>query len=168
MPGVPAAAADPPPLAMTVTVSLDWFERFEVPDDGIDEEGEFYPEVKIGDNALQTGRIVSDDAFHASTIPNPWVFTQQVTLSGDQTTFPVGIQIKDEDGGANAADDRMDISPQNQDIDLNLTYNALNDTWTGDSLAYGFIPPDPPCHDRDGNPQAPPLPGRPSSPTPRC
>ncbi|KOU61859.1 DUF11 domain-containing protein [Streptomyces virginiae] len=153
MPGVPAAAADPPPLAMTVTVSLDWFERFEVPDDGIDEEGEFYPEVKIGDNALQTGRIVSDDAFHASTIPNPWVFTQQVTLSGDQTTFPVGIQIKDEDGGANAADDRMDISPQNQDIDLNLTYNALNDTWTGDSLAYGFIPPDPPCHDRDGNPQ---------------
>ncbi|MGW3148886.1 CARDB domain-containing protein [Streptomyces sp. NPDC001177] len=155
MPGLPtaAAAADPPPLAMTVTVSLDWFERFEVPDDGINEEGEFYPEVKIGDNALQRGRIVSDDAFHASTIPNPWVFTQQVTLSGGQTTFPVGIQIKDEDGGTNFADDRMDISPQNQDIDLNLTYNALNDTWTGDSLAYGFIPPDPPCYDRDGNPQ---------------
>ncbi|MEV7618149.1 hypothetical protein [Streptomyces sp. NPDC089799] len=155
MPGLPApaAAAAPPPLGMTVTVRLDWFERFEVPDDGIDEEGEFYPEVKIGDNALQTGRVVSDDAFHASTIPNPWVFTQQVTLSGTQTTFPVGIQIKDEDGGANFADDRMDISPQNQDIDLNLTYNALNDTWTGDSLAYGFIPPDPPCLDRDGNPQ---------------
>ncbi|MCX2180847.1 hypothetical protein KV205_09940 [Streptomyces sp. SKN60] len=151
---VPAEAADPPPLGMTVTVSLDWFERFEVPDDGIDEEGEFYPEVKIGDNALQTGRIVSDDAFHASTIPNPWVFTQQVTLSGNQTTFPVGIQIKDEDGGANFADDRMDISPQNQDIDLNLTYNALNDTWTGDSLAYGFTPPpNPPCTDRQGNPQ---------------
>ncbi|MFH9800085.1 hypothetical protein [Streptomyces virginiae] len=154
MPGVPAAAADPPPLAMTVTVSLDWFERFEVPDDGIDEEGEFYPEVKIGDNPLQTGRVVSDDAFHAATIPNPWVFTQQVTLSGTQTTFPVGIQIKDEDGGTNFADDRMDISPQNQDIDLNLTYNALNDTWSGDSLSHGFTPPSaPPCTDRAGNPQ---------------
>ncbi|MFB6615870.1 hypothetical protein ACIGFK_26140 [Streptomyces sp. NPDC085524] len=140
-------------MSFDVTVSLDWFERFEVPDFGLDEEGEFFPEVRIADHGLLHGRIVSDDAFHASTIPNPWVFTERVTLAEGQTTFPVGIQIKDDDGGTNFAGDRMDISPQNQDIDLNLTYNALNDTWTGDSLAYGFIPPDPPCYDRQGNPQ---------------
>ncbi|MFD9722932.1 hypothetical protein [Streptomyces sp. NPDC059072] len=152
LPG-PAHAADPPQVSFDVTVSLDWFERFEVPDDGIDEEGEFFPEVRIADHGLLHGRIVSDDAFHAGTIPNPWVFTERVTLAEGQTTFPVGIQIKDDDGGTNFAGDRMDISPQNQDIDLNLTYNALNDTWSGDSLAYGFVPPDPPCYDRQGNPQ---------------
>ncbi|MFE2322416.1 CARDB domain-containing protein [Streptomyces sp. NPDC059385] len=152
LPG-PAHAADPPQVSFDVTVSLDWFERFEVPDSGLDEEGEFFPEVRIADHGLLHGRIVSDDAFHPNTIPNPWVFTERVTLAEGQTTFPVGIQIKDDDGGTNFAGDRMDISPQNQDIDLNLTYNALNDTWTGDSLSYGFIPPDPPCHDRQGNPQ---------------
>ncbi|MEU7039268.1 hypothetical protein ABZ958_37270 [Streptomyces sp. NPDC046237] len=156
MPGLaePAEAADPPPLGMTVTVSLDWFERFEVPDFGVDEEGEFFPEVQIGaENPIQRGRVVSDDAFHPDTIPNPWVFTRQLTLTGNQTEFYVGIQIKDDDDGTGFDNDRMDISPQNQDIDLNLTYNALNDTWTGDSLAHGFVPPGEPCTDRAGEPQ---------------
>ncbi|MGW2563115.1 CARDB domain-containing protein [Streptomyces sp. NPDC001514] len=155
MPGLPgpAEAAPPPPLGLTVTVSLDWFERFEVPDDGIDEEGEFYPEVKIGDNALQRGRVVSDDAFHPNTLsPGPWVFTQEVTLPVDQTELDINVQIKDEDGGTNFADDRMDISPQNQDIDLNLKYNVLTDSWSGDSIGHGAAL-DTPCLDRDQKPQ---------------
>src|SRR4051812_20030378 len=70
--GPPAAQAGPPPppppIAATITLTMDYFERFEVPDDGIDEEGEFMPEVFIGDPATgggvgQRGGVVSDDHF---------------------------------------------------------------------------------------------------------
>jgi hypothetical protein len=58
---------------LTVTVSLDYFERFEVPDDGINEEGEFFPEVKIGDEGVVQRRPhVSDDRFIPTTLPQPW------------------------------------------------------------------------------------------------
>lgn len=139
----PAAAA--PTTDMDVTLSLDWFERFEVPDDGVDEEGEFFPEVFIGGGAGQRGRIVTDDRFDPSAIPNPWVFTRRVSLAEGVTTIPVVIRIFDDDGGTNFAVDRMDVSPRNQDIELNLDYDVLTGAWTGDD-----VPPAAPCRDRDG------------------
>ncbi|WP_033823430.1 M66 family metalloprotease [Kitasatospora sp. MBT63] len=149
----PAAAAPPPvPLGLTVTVSMDWFERFEVPDSGIDEEGEFFPEVTIGDGALQTGPIVSDDAFHPNTVREHWVFDQHLTLPAGQTSLSITVGIKDDDDGLGFDDDRMDISPTNQDVELNLTYNVLTDTWFGDGIGHG-PGPDSPCTDRDGHPQ---------------
>ncbi|MFJ9521711.1 CARDB domain-containing protein [Kitasatospora sp. NPDC101801] len=147
----PATAAPPVPLGLTVTVSMDWFERFEVPDGGIDEEGEFYPEVVIGDGPVQKGAIVSDDAFHPSSVREHWVFSRHVDLPVGQTSLSLTVGIKDEDGGLGFGDDRMDISPVNQDVELDLTYNVLTDTWFGDTIGHG---PglDAPCTDRDGRP----------------
>jgi uncharacterized repeat protein (TIGR01451 family) len=138
----PAAAASP---EIEVTLSLDWFERFEVPDDGIDEEGEFFPEIRIGNGELQRGRIVTDDHFIASSIPDPWVFKQTFSVPDDKTTVPVMIRIFDDDGGTNFGVDRMDVSPANQDIELNLEFDLLTERWSGDG-----VPPNTPCKDRSG------------------
>ncbi|GII59108.1 hypothetical protein Pth03_74970 [Planotetraspora thailandica] len=149
------AVAEPTPaaLGLTITLRMDWFERFEVPDDGINEEGEFYPEVKIGDGPVRVAGTISDDAFHPATLsPSPWVFTEQVNLPEGRTTLDITVSIKDLDDTFGFGDDRMDISPQNQDVDLNLTYNVLTDTWSGDGIGHGSGL-DNPCSDRDGKPQ---------------
>ena len=129
-------------MSATITLTMDYFERFEVPDDGINEEGEFYPEVFIGDAATgggggQRGAIVSDDHFHPKNLTGrqKWVFSQRVTMPEGRRTLPVTVRMWDFDDVANFGDDKMDISPVNQDIELNLTYDILTDRWTGDSLS---------------------------------
>jgi hypothetical protein len=150
--GLPSAAAEPlPPGAtgLTITLTMDFFERFQVPDDGIDEEGEFFPEIRIGDGAVQRRAPVSDDRFTPTTVtPRPWVFTQALTLPEGQTTVPILVRIWDDDSEFGFGDDRMDISPQNQDVELNLTYNILTDTWAGDGIEHGVVPGTP-CVDHD-------------------
>lgn len=143
--GVPHAAhaaPAPPPVGATITLTMDYFERFEVPDDGIDEEGEFYPEVFIGDAATgggggQRGAVVSDDHFHPRNLSGGqrWVFSQRVTMPEGRRTVPLTVRMWDFDDLGNFGDDKMDISPVNQDIELNLTYDILTDRWEGDSLS---------------------------------
>ncbi|MET0133247.1 MAG: hypothetical protein ABW215_06605, partial [Kibdelosporangium sp.] len=155
--GTPFAVAAQPAAGttdVTITLTMDFFERFEVPDSGIDEEGEFFPEIQIGSSgAVQRRNVVSDDAFHPKNLsPDPWVFTQAVALPQGVTTVPVLVRIWDEDGGLGFGDDRMDISPQDSDVELNLTFDILTETWTGDGITHGVVPGTP-CRDRQGAPQ---------------
>lgn len=101
--------------------------------------------VQIGSGANQFGRVVSDDHFVPSAIPDPWGFTDPYSLPDGATTIPVVIRINDSDGDLNFDFDRMDISPANQDVELNLTYDVLTRRWTGDE-----VPPNTPCVDHDG------------------
>ena len=147
----------PPTVSATITLTMDYFERFEVPDDGIDEEGDFYPEVFIGDAATgggggQRGAVVSDDHFHPKNLTGGqrWVFSQRVTMPEGRRTLPITVRMWDFDDGTNFGDDKMDISPVNQDIELNLMYDILTDTWTGDSLS-SREPSG--CIDHEGNQQ---------------
>jgi uncharacterized repeat protein (TIGR01451 family) len=139
----PARAEPGPPLpSATITLIMDYFERFEVPDSGINEEGEFFPEVFIGDAATggggrQAGAVVSDDHFHPKNLTGGqrWVFSQRITMPDGRRTLPITVRMWDDDDGAGFGDDKMDISPVNQDIELNLEYDILTDRWTGDSLS---------------------------------
>ncbi|MFI7490495.1 hypothetical protein ACIBXA_19145 [Micromonospora echinaurantiaca] len=151
------AEPGPPAVSATITLTMDYFERFEVPDDGIDEEGEFYPEVFIGDAATgggggQRGAIVSDDHFHPKNLTGgqKWVFGQRVTMPEGRRTLPITVRMWDFDDGTNFGDDKMDISPANQDIELNLAYDILTDQWTGDSLSSRELSG---CIDHEGNQQ---------------
>ncbi|WP_238016065.1 CARDB domain-containing protein [Dactylosporangium sp. AC04546] len=157
LPHTARAADPPPPVSATITLTMDYFERFEVPDDGIDEEGEFAPEVFIGDPATgggggQRGGVVSDDHFHPKNLTGSqrWVFSQRVTMPEGRRTLPITVRMWDVDDFLNFGGDKMDISPVNQDIELNLTYDILTDTWSGDSLS-SREPSG--CIDHEGNQQ---------------
>jgi uncharacterized repeat protein (TIGR01451 family) len=141
-PSTAQAQLAPPAVSATITLTMDYFERFEVPDDGIDEEGEFFPEVFIGDAATgggggRRGAVVSDDHFHPKNLTGGqrWVFSQRITMPEGGRSVPITVRMWDDDDGAGFGDDKMDISPVNQDIELNLAYDILTDRWTGDSLS---------------------------------
>ncbi|MBE1562882.1 DUF11 domain-containing protein [Nonomuraea africana] len=141
------AAPDPARTAFTITVTMDYFERYEVPDSGFDEEGEFYPHVDFGapgsditfgdgspfrHTAFREGGIVSDDHWHPKNLQGGqrWVFAQRVELPAGRADLPVKISILDSDCcGPNGGTDVMDISPANQDVTLDLTYDLVTDTW---------------------------------------
>ncbi|MER5650309.1 hypothetical protein [Streptosporangium sp. NPDC002524] len=131
---LPAAAA----TTISVTFSIDYFQRFEIPDDGIAEEGEFLPEVRIGDAAgTQRRAPVADDVFRPSQAhfgDQKWVFTQNVTLQDDQTKIPVLVRIWDDDDTGGLGDDRMDVSPANRDVELNVEYDLVTGGWSGDGV----------------------------------
>lgn len=142
LPAQPAMAS-----SVSVTLSIDHFQRFEVPDDGIGEEGEFFPEIRIGDDPaapVERRAPIADDVFSPSADhfgAQKWVFTRTLPLRNDQTTIPVLIRVWDDDSALGFGDDRMDISPTNQDVELNLTYDLVTDAWQGDGVA-----PRSPCH----------------------
>lgn len=142
LPALPAMAG-----SLTVTLSIDHFQRFEVPDEGVGEEGEYFPEIKIGDDPgapVQRRGAVADDLFSPSGDhfgEQKWVFTRTLPLRDDQTKIPVLIRVWDDDSVLGFGDDRMDISPANQDVELNLTYDLVTDAWQGDEVARRS-----PCH----------------------
>ncbi|MDH2427467.1 hypothetical protein [Sphaerisporangium sp. TRM90804] len=143
MPG--PAAAD---TSVTLAVRVDYLKQIENPDDASG-DGDYYPVVKIGDVTFPRGPRIEDDEFEplgTSEAPNGWFFSRVVDIPGDATTVPVTIQIWDYDSDLNFDDDQMDISPRNEDVELNLLYDVVTNTFTGDDLAVGT-----PCL-RDGRP----------------
>ena len=84
---------------------------------------DFYTILSIAGNEWRSGTRGGSDDLR----PN-WQFSQSVTA----TTVPITIKIYDEDGGANGADDHVDIDPNSGDKDLNLTYNLFTGQITGD------------------------------------
>ncbi|NUR93316.1 MAG: DUF11 domain-containing protein [Nonomuraea sp.] len=129
----PAAQAA---TGVTIKLTINKIHQIESPDNG---NGNYFPEIRIGDGALQRRDAVEDDDFNPSVFDPPWIFTQDVQVPDDTTKIPVLIRLWDEDGGLNGGDDKLDISPQNQDDDLELEYDIGTDTWTdpGDLLTPG-------------------------------
>jgi uncharacterized repeat protein (TIGR01451 family) len=122
---------------ITLRLTINKIHQIESPDSTGD--GNYFPEIRIGDGGLQRRTPVEDDDFNPSVLPDPWIFTQDVQVPDDTTKVPVLIRLWDEDGGVSGGDDKLDISPQNQDDDLELVYDIATDTWTdpGDLLTPG-------------------------------
>ncbi|MGV9383014.1 CARDB domain-containing protein [Nonomuraea sp. NPDC003707] len=131
--GTPAAQAS---TGVTLRLTINKIHQIESPDNGT---GNYFPEIRIGNGDLQRRSAVEDDDFDPSAFDPPWIFTQDVQVPDDTTKVPILIRLWDEDGGLNGGDDKLDISPQNQDDDLELQYDIGTDTWTdpGDLLTPG-------------------------------
>ncbi|WP_188190086.1 CARDB domain-containing protein [Nonomuraea sp. SYSU D8015] len=123
------AAAD---TDVTLTLTINKIQQHESPDNG--STGDYFPEIRIGDRAedpVMRKPPVTDDVFDPSTFPDPWRFTHTTKVPQDRTTVPVLIRIWDDDDGTNFGGDRMDISPQDRDVELNLLFDIGTGTWTG-------------------------------------
>jgi uncharacterized repeat protein (TIGR01451 family) len=124
----PTASAD---TSVTLTVRINNVLQIENPDTAAG-DGDYFPEVRIGDGPLERRGVVEDDNFSPG-----WQFTQTVTLPPGQNTVPILIRLWDADSGpTEGGDDKMDISPQNDDVDLDLIYfdTVEGNTWSGDLL----------------------------------
>ncbi|MEV3977535.1 hypothetical protein [Nonomuraea sp. NPDC049758] len=140
----PASAAVP---GFSLTFSIDYLRQIEDPDSGGVGDGDYYPKVRIADGPLETGPRIEDDEFEPLGLPEApggWVFTKS-DLPGDQPTVNITVALWDYDGGLNTNDDRMDISPQNDDLDLDLVYDVRSGTLSGDGVQFGT-----PCVDSQG------------------
>ncbi|MFC4589913.1 DUF11 domain-containing protein [Sphaerisporangium corydalis] len=120
---------------VTLTLTVNWVQQHENPDDD-GGDGDYFPEVRIGDgpaDTFLTKPYVQDDVFNPSTFPDPWKFTHTVSVADDKFTVPVVVRLWDYDDGTNLGDDLMDISPANQNVELNLEYDLGTRTWRGES-----------------------------------
>ncbi|MFI7130931.1 CARDB domain-containing protein [Nonomuraea sp. NPDC050153] len=143
----PAAAAAP---TLSLTFSIDYLRQIENPDDGLlgdGGEGDYYPKVQIADGPLEEGPRIEDDEFSPLGLPeapNGWVFTRS-GLPGDKPTVNITVAMWDWDNGLRTNDDRMDISPQSQDNELNLVYDFRSRSLSGDGIVFST-----PCIDTSG------------------
>ena len=97
----------------------------DIGDDADDlDSGDFFAVVTIGGQAAQASSQVEDDDFDTN-----WTFTRTVVQGSN---IPITISLVDFDSFATGEDDIADISPQNQDVTLELTYNAITGTWSGE------------------------------------
>ncbi|NUR83960.1 MAG: hypothetical protein HOY71_07725, partial [Nonomuraea sp.] len=123
---------------VTVTVSVDYLKQIESPDGST---GDFYTVVSIAGETFPRSPRIEDDEFEPKGTPEApggWVFSKDVTLSGDNTTVPVVIQVWDYDSGGNGGDDHVDVSPKDRNVDVDLSYDIVNDRWTSsDDLVWG-------------------------------
>ncbi|NUW39082.1 CARDB domain-containing protein [Nonomuraea rhodomycinica] len=140
----PAAAAAP---GIKVTFKIEYLRQIEDPDSGGVGDGDYYPKVRIADGPLEIGPRIEDDEFEPFGLPeapNGWTFTKD-DLPGDKPTVDITVTLWDYDGGLNTNDDRMDISPRDQDLELNLVYDLRSGTLSGDDIVFGT-----PCVRSDG------------------
>lgn len=117
--GTPASAADLVPVTVRITHVQD------IDGQDSDTPADFYAEVDIDGQGTESTGVFDDDN---GDIRPDWRFTRTVDRS---TTGPVDItiRIKDEDGGFNGGDDTADISPKDQDVDLNIRFNPFSGRW---------------------------------------
>ncbi|MEV4371863.1 hypothetical protein AB0J71_32665 [Nonomuraea sp. NPDC049637] len=147
MPSAAAAA-----LNRSLTFSIDYLFQVEDPDGGGEGDGDYFPRVQIGDGPVETGPRIEDDEFEPLGLPeapNGWVFTN-ANLPATKDTVDITVSMWDWDSGLNTEDDRMDINPKNDDLELNLVYNFTTGALTGDddSFVYGR-----PCTHSNGLPK---------------
>ncbi|MDP4505918.1 CARDB domain-containing protein [Nonomuraea turcica] len=144
----PAAAAAP---TLSLTFSIDYLLQVEDPDSGGEGDGDYFPRVKIADGPLEVGPRIQDDEFEPFGLPeapNGWRFTK-TDLPGDKPTVEITVTLWDWDDGLNTNDDRMDISPQRNDLELNLVYDLRSGSLSGDGIVFGT-----PCiHTQTGQPK---------------
>ena len=117
--GSPAQAADLIPVTVRITHVVEVEDQ-----DGDGTDGDFYAEVNIDGTGVQTGPRVEDDDFRPD-----WKFTSTVDRTGP---IDINIRLKDFDSFAAGDDDVADISPKDQDVDLNIRYNGFSGRWDVD------------------------------------
>ncbi|MEV0585369.1 CARDB domain-containing protein [Nonomuraea sp. NPDC050310] len=142
----PAAAEAP---GIKVTFKIEYLRQIEDPDSGGIGDGDYFPRVKIADGPLHQGARIEDDEFEPFGLPETpggWTFTQE-NLPGDKPTVDITVTLWDWDDGLNTNDDRMDISPNNDDLELNLVFDLRSGTLSGDQLVFGV-----PCVKSNGQP----------------
>lgn len=127
LPGLqqPAGAAD----LVDVTVRIRCVLQITNPDD-LSGDGDYFPEVKIGDHAFSihpdfSGPLgpgpIEDDEF----CPD-WRFTRTV----DRTDpVSIGIRLWDDDGGLNLGGDLMDINPISNKVQVVVGFDAFTGSW---------------------------------------
>jgi hypothetical protein len=122
-----------------VTVSILRFVQLDNPDGGFGQhQGDFYSEVTIdGFDQETSGEISGNPDFGEGQIFAPpytinpnWTFSKEV--DSDLGRIPVQIEIWDADGFGSEPDDVIDLSPTDDDVELNLTVDLLDGSWTGD------------------------------------
>ncbi|SNS43078.1 conserved repeat domain-containing protein [Streptosporangium subroseum] len=117
--------------SVTLTLRINNVLQIENPDTAAG-DGDYFPEVRIGDGPLERRGVIEDDVFSPG-----WQFTQTVNLPAGQSSVPILIRLWDEDSGpTEGGDDKMDISPQDDDVDLDLVYydTVEGNSWSGDLL----------------------------------
>ncbi len=121
--GTPARAADLVDVTVRITHVVEVEDQ-----DGDGTAGDFYAEIDIDGQGFQTTNRIEDDDFNPETVGTPWRFTRTVDRS---TTGPVDITIrlKDFDTGLAGDDDFADISPRDNDVELNVRYNPFSGRW---------------------------------------
>ena len=95
--------------------------------DGDGTDGDFFPKVEIAGGGEQSRGPIEDDDFDVD-----WRITQSVDL--DAGPFPIRIELWDDDDTFAGGDDHVDISPTNQDVNLDITYDPASRTWTSPDL----------------------------------
>ncbi|MFI6499529.1 CARDB domain-containing protein [Nonomuraea typhae] len=126
----PAAGAS---TDVVVTLTINHVQQHENPDDD-GGDGDYFPEIRIGDgpgDPVLRKPYVQDDVFDPSRFADPWIFTRTVSVPDDKFTVPVLVRLWDYDDGTNGGDDLMDISPGNQDDELNLEFDLGTRSWRG-------------------------------------
>lgn len=84
-------------------------------------DGDFFAEVKIGGFDFEHSAIIEDDDFNPD-----WRFTRNVTLTGP---IDIIIRLWDSDDGFAGAKDFADISPKNNDVELNIRFDGHTGRW---------------------------------------
>lgn len=127
----PPALADHGVVPITVTIS-----RFiEIQDpDPTQGDGDYYARVSIDNQAFQqSGEQSGED------ISPFWTFTRDVNTAVSGHNIPVVIEIWDADVFPAGPDDIIDLDPVNNEVQLNLTFDILTQSWSGDvPLNQGF------------------------------
>ena len=121
------AAGAQPAAAEQVTVTLEIYHVTHIENgdsDGTD--GDYFPEIKIGSGPERSAPRVEDDDFDTD-----WKWSETVDTAGG-SVVPISIRLIDYDNFANGGDDVMDISPKDQDVEVNIFYDVNSQTWTGD------------------------------------
>lgn len=91
--------------------------------DGDGTPGDFFPRISINGGPNQDAPHREQSDFNPD-----WKISAEVP--SDAASFPINIELWDYDDTFAGGDDHMDISPTNEDVDLNLTVDMATRTWT--------------------------------------
>ncbi|MGE3468516.1 MAG: hypothetical protein AB7J13_16460, partial [Pyrinomonadaceae bacterium] len=125
-----------PPNTRLITVNITSFIQRSTPDNGIDDDGEYFARVSINGGAFQQIPTSPDDFVDSTgnddeiTVTG-WTFTAYVP--NDLNLVNVTIQLWDDDDFLNGDIDLVDIDPTEGNKNLELVLDLKNETFTGDA-----------------------------------
>lgn len=121
------ARAAPDPVDVTVTIIR--FIQVEDPDPFFGGgDGDFYARVNINDLGFES---TFDEQVESDDFSPYWTFTR--TVDGSLGTIPIVIQVLDDD--FLNPDDIIDLNPIDGVLDLDLTFDLTEGTWSGAGIA---------------------------------
>ncbi len=117
-----------------VTVDLSHIKAIDNPDTGwFGDNADYYSKITIDGSTKTTGTISNDNEIY----PSNWSYTK--TVDGTSRYVSISVELFDSDGGLAGADDRIDIDSKSGYRDLNLWYDLLTNTVSGDVNGNGGV-----------------------------